>query len=213
VCSSSPRPLDGGSCGCRASRPAATLVVEQVSGGSIVQTAVERSRTHHPDGTCPSPVVTGVPRERLASLDNLELLMVAAILAVHGVIGYRDFEGALPYQEVREVQQKEASSIVLGMLLLPSLLFVTGLFFLISELLTPGSLERKGPERLRPRSAAALGRAAGAGGARDRADAIRLGPGRGRRDVLRRAAPSSLAPASPAIPRTRVVPSAARLIV
>jgi hypothetical protein len=30
-------------------------------------------------------------------------------------------------------------------LLLPSLLFAMGLFFLISGLLTPGSLERRGP--------------------------------------------------------------------
>jgi hypothetical protein len=86
-----------------------------------------------------------VPRERVAYLGNLKLLMVAAIIAVHGLIGYGDFEGAWPYQEVQEVQLTEASNIVLGMLLLPSLLFAMGLFFLISGLLTPGSLERKGP--------------------------------------------------------------------
>lgn len=87
---------------------------------------------------------TRVRRARVAYLDNLKVLLVAAIIAVHGTIGYGDFEGAWAYQEVQEVQLTEASNIVLGMLVLPSLLFVMGLFFLISGLLTPDSLERKG---------------------------------------------------------------------
>lgn len=87
------------------------------------------------------------PRRRLAYLDRLKVLLVAVIIAAHGVAGYSGFEGAWPYQPHREVRLSGVSDVVLGMLLLPSLVFVMGLFFLISGLVTPGSLERKGPRR------------------------------------------------------------------
>jgi hypothetical protein len=81
----------------------------------------------------------------VAYLDNLKVLLVAVIIAAHGIVGYSGFEGAWPYQPVREVGLTEASDDVLGTLILPPVLFAMGLFFLISGLVTPGSLARKGP--------------------------------------------------------------------
>ena len=88
-----------------------------------------------------------IPRERLAYLDNLKVLLVAVIIAAHGFAGYSGFEGAWPYQPHREVRLSGVSNDVLGMLVLPSMVFAMGLFFLISGLVTPGSLQRKGPRR------------------------------------------------------------------
>lgn len=82
-----------------------------------------------------------VSPERVAYLDNLKVLLIAAIIAGHGTMGYSAFEAAWPYQEVREVRLAEVSDIALGMVVL----FAMGLFFLISGLVTPGSLARKGP--------------------------------------------------------------------
>ncbi len=95
---------------------------------------------------CPVPVLPSA-RERLAYLDNLKVLLVAVIIAAHGLAGYSGFEGAWPYQPHREVRLSAVSDDVLGMLVLPSMVFVMGLFFLISGLVTTGSLARKGPRR------------------------------------------------------------------
>jgi hypothetical protein len=85
------------------------------------------------------------PRARVAYLDNLKLLLVASIIAAHGIMGYSDLESAWPYQDVQEVQLGAVSNAVLSLLALPAVLFVMGLFFLISGLVTPGSVARKGP--------------------------------------------------------------------
>ena len=85
------------------------------------------------------------PRARVAYLDNLKVLLVAGIIAAHGIAAYSDLESAWPYQDVQEVQLGAVSNGVLSLLALPAVLFVMGLFFLISGLLTPGSVARKGP--------------------------------------------------------------------
>lgn len=85
-------------------------------------------------------------RARVAHLDNLKVLLVAVIIAAHGIAAYSDLESAWPYQDVQEVLQLGAvSNGALSLLGLPAVLFVMGLFFLISGLVTPGSVERKGP--------------------------------------------------------------------
>jgi hypothetical protein len=81
----------------------------------------------------------------VAYLDNLKVLLVAVIIVGHGVMGYSGFEDSWAYQPVREVRLADVGDVVLGVLLLPAGLFVMGLFFLISGLVTPGSLARKGP--------------------------------------------------------------------
>jgi acyltransferase-like protein len=87
------------------------------------------------------------PRERLAYLDDLKLLMVAVIIAGHGALAYGTLENAWPYQDVQEVQLGAASDLILALVVIPAALFVMGLFFLISGLVTPGSVSRKGPRR------------------------------------------------------------------
>jgi hypothetical protein len=86
-------------------------------------------------------------RERAAYLDNLKVVLVAAIIAVHGTVGYSSWEGAWAYEPAAEVRLAPVTEGVLGSLLLPATLFAMGLFFLMSGLVTPGSLARKGPRR------------------------------------------------------------------
>lgn len=86
----------------------------------------------------------GERRERVAYLDNLKLLLVAVIIAGHGALAYGSLENAWPYQDVQEVQLARVSDITLSMVVIPAALFAMGLFFLISGLVTPGSVSRKG---------------------------------------------------------------------
>jgi hypothetical protein len=90
-------------------------------------------------------VGAGAGRARVAYLDNLKLLLVAVIIAGHGALAYGDLESAWPYQDVQEVKLGAVSNIALSAVVIPAALFAMGLFFLISGLLTPGSVSRKGP--------------------------------------------------------------------
>jgi surface polysaccharide O-acyltransferase-like enzyme len=80
-------------------------------------------------------------------LDNLKVLLVATIIAGHSALGYSGFKGAWPYQSVQEVHLGAVSQAILAIPVLPAVLFAMGLFFLISGLVTPGSVARKGPGR------------------------------------------------------------------
>jgi hypothetical protein len=82
-------------------------------------------------------------RERAAYLDNLKAALVAAIIAVHGIVGYSSWEGAWAYEPAAEVRLAPVTEDVLGSLVLPETLIAMGLFFLMSGLVTPGSLLRK----------------------------------------------------------------------
>jgi Acyltransferase family len=88
----------------------------------------------------------GVPG-RLAYLDRLKLFLVAVIIAGHGAVAYGDLENAWPYQDVQEVRLGAVSNVVLSLMVLIGALFAMGLFFLMSGLVTPGSLARKGARR------------------------------------------------------------------
>jgi surface polysaccharide O-acyltransferase-like enzyme len=92
-----------------------------------------------------------VRRERVAYLDNLKVLLVAAIIAGHSVFGYAPpsgvWKGSWPYQDVQEVSLGAVSRTLLTIPVAPASLFAMGLFFLISGLVTPGSVMRKGPGR------------------------------------------------------------------
>jgi hypothetical protein len=70
---------------------------------------------------------------------------VAVIIAGHGAFGYGDLENAWPYQDIREVGLGAVSDVTLSAMVIPSVLFAMGLFFLVSGLLTPDSLSRKRP--------------------------------------------------------------------
>jgi hypothetical protein len=67
------------------------------------------------------------------------------IIAGHGALAYGTLENAWPYQDVQEVQLGAVSDITLSMVVIPAALFAMGLFFLISGLVTPSSVSRKGP--------------------------------------------------------------------
>jgi Acyltransferase family len=84
-------------------------------------------------------------RERVAYLDNLKLVLVAVIIAGHGALAYGSLENAWPYQDVQEVQLGAVSDVALALVVIPAAMFAMGLFFLISGLVTPGSVSRKGP--------------------------------------------------------------------
>ncbi|MBJ7354101.1 MAG: acyltransferase [Thermoleophilaceae bacterium] len=85
--------------------------------------------------------------ERVAYLDNLKLLLVAVIIAAHGAVAYGSLESAWPYQDVQETQLGGAADSVLATMVIPAALFAMGLFFLISGLVTPGSVSWKGPRK------------------------------------------------------------------
>lgn len=91
--------------------------------------------------------MTPAQHARAAYLDNLKLLLVAAIIAAHGALAYGSLESAWPYQEIQEVRLGAVSDAALQLVVIPAVLFAMGLFFLISGLITPGSVERKGPGR------------------------------------------------------------------
>lgn len=84
-------------------------------------------------------------RIRLAYLDNLKVLMVGGVIAGHAIAGYAGMNWT--YADVAEGEMGIVSQSVFGLLILPFAVFVMALFFLVAGLLTPGSLDRKGPGR------------------------------------------------------------------
>jgi glucans biosynthesis protein C len=83
-------------------------------------------------------------QERIAYLDNLKLLLVIGVIALHAAITY-GFDGSWyleSYDEMASVVV-DALTVVLG----TGWLFGLGLFFLIAGQLTGPSLDRKGPGR------------------------------------------------------------------
>jgi hypothetical protein len=80
---------------------------------------------------------------RLVYVANLKVLLIAAIIAAHAVLGYAATTDAWSWSDVREVT---LSAAVESVLLLTFVLtaVVIPLLFLVAGLLTPPSLERKG---------------------------------------------------------------------
>jgi hypothetical protein len=85
-------------------------------------------------------------RTRLAYLDNLKVWLIAGIIAAHAINSYTEF-GSWPYQQVQEVKVSASAETFFVIVVSFASLFLMGLFFLISGLLTPPSLERKGARR------------------------------------------------------------------
>jgi Acyltransferase family len=80
---------------------------------------------------------------RLAYVDNLKVLLIAAIIAAHAVLGYAATTDAWSWSDVREVTLSAATESVL-LLAFVLTAVVIPLLFLVAGLLTPRSLERKG---------------------------------------------------------------------
>lgn len=77
-------------------------------------------------------------------LDNLKVVLIAAIIAVHGVLGYAGIVEVWTYSELREVTLTPAVEVTLLVLVSPFGFFLIALLFLVAGLLTPSSYERKG---------------------------------------------------------------------
>lgn len=89
-----------------------------------------------------APAVTG----RLAYLDHLKIALIAAIIALHGILGYTD-TGWWSYGDAREVTLSPVSTAVLMFVVGPAGLLLIPLLFLVAGLLTAPAVERKGPAR------------------------------------------------------------------
>lgn len=76
-------------------------------------------------------------------LDNLKVLLIAAVIAGHAVIGYSELDW-WSYSDVREATLAPVTVAALFVVAAPFALFVVPLLFLAAGLLTPRSLERKG---------------------------------------------------------------------
>jgi fucose 4-O-acetylase-like acetyltransferase len=75
-------------------------------------------------------------RARLAYLDRLKVGLIAGIIAGHAFNSYSEF-GSWAYQPVREVSLSSAAEAFFAVVVSIGSLFLMGLFFLISGLLTP----------------------------------------------------------------------------
>jgi fucose 4-O-acetylase-like acetyltransferase len=79
-------------------------------------------------------------------VDNLKVLLIAAIISGHGLAGYGALE-LWSYADVREVTLSPVTEGLLFSLLAPFGLFMIPVLFLVAGLMTRGSVERKGPGR------------------------------------------------------------------
>ena len=79
-------------------------------------------------------------------LDNLRTLLVAGIVAGHGILSYSG-EFGWTYQDYRETSLADTTQVVVLAVVGPFAVFLIALLFLISGLLTPDSLQRKGTRR------------------------------------------------------------------
>ena len=76
-------------------------------------------------------------------VDNLKVVLIAAVIAGHAVMGYTEFDW-WQYADVREVTLSSVTAIILLGVAAPFGLLVVPLLFLVAGLLTPPSVERKG---------------------------------------------------------------------
>jgi hypothetical protein len=96
-----------------------------------------------------APGERSVPGRQWASgrrlyLDNLKVVLIAAIIAVHAILGYAGTIDVWPYASVREVTLWPSAQAVLFAAAGPFAFFMIALSFLVAGLLTRPSLERKG---------------------------------------------------------------------
>lgn len=83
-------------------------------------------------------------QRRSLYLDNLKVVLVAAVIVGHALGSYTSTE-MFAYADVRETTLAPATEAALIGMIAPVGLFMIPLLFLIAGLLTPRSLERKGP--------------------------------------------------------------------
>lgn len=81
---------------------------------------------------------------RLAYLDNLKVVLIAAIIVMHAFLGYAGLVEVWTYSGVREVTLLPAVEIGLYVLVGPFAFFLMALLFLVAGLLTPASYDHHG---------------------------------------------------------------------
>lgn len=88
-------------------------------------------------------------RDRSAALDNLKVLVIVAVIGMHGWLGYVAVSGApwWPYAEVQETQISAAATATLFVVAGPWALFMMALMFSVSGLVSGRSIAKKGPGR------------------------------------------------------------------
>ncbi len=84
---------------------------------------------------------------RLTYLDNLKVILIAAIIGLHAVLGYAGTVEVWTYSGLREVTLTPVVEVALLVLVSPFGFFLIALLFLVAGLLTPPSYERKGARR------------------------------------------------------------------
>lgn len=94
-----------------------------------------------------TPPRTGWASDRRTYLDNLKVVLIGAIIAIHGVLGYVGSDEYWSYADVQETTLHPSTELGLAILAVPFGLFVIALLFLVAGLLTPPSFRRKGPRR------------------------------------------------------------------
>lgn len=91
--------------------------------------------------------VEGWASTRRLYLDNLKVILIATIIAIHGVLGYVGGDQLWSYADVQEVTLNPVIEVAVFVLAGPFALFMIPLLFLVAGLLTPQSLEHKGTRR------------------------------------------------------------------
>lgn len=84
---------------------------------------------------------------RLLYLDNLKVVLIGLIIAMHAALGYVGLVNAWTYSGSREATLDPVVEMVLLVALSPFGFFLIALLFLVAGLLTPGSHDRKGGRR------------------------------------------------------------------
>jgi hypothetical protein len=83
---------------------------------------------------------------RVQYLDDLKTIFVAGVIAFHAVVSYATV-GSWPYQDVQESQLSAPSEAVVVVIFGTPAFFLMGVFFLLSGLVGPGAVDRKGIAR------------------------------------------------------------------
>jgi len=91
----------------------------------------------------PKDTVSVQPRGRLVHLDRLKILLTAGVIVAHAAMSY----GAAGTWLYEEDSLSHAMALVLSVLVGGGVMFVLGLFFLMSGMLTTGPLQRRGSRR------------------------------------------------------------------
>jgi glucans biosynthesis protein C len=102
---------------------------------------------HEPADVAPSAELVRTAPDRLLCLDNLKVVLIAAIIAMHGIAGYAGSVEVWTYAEVQETTLHLAVELAFVVAFLPIGLILIALLFLVAGLLSVPSMQRKGPGR------------------------------------------------------------------